>query len=276
MRLYPAFLVALICTTTFIYFFGTAEEVITPFQFLQNLTMFSTDFGGKYVDGSYWTLRLEVCFYALVFLMILVGASKHLERFFMMWPIIILVAQFTPLHSLLLLNCYFAYFAAGALFAMRRTRSGWLLNILLVLCYFESLYWSGILTHSFGINNKVMLLAITAFYVFFFLLNYPALLAMKLPAARLAGALTYPLYLIHQAIGYIVIRAFATPENKVAVTFATMAVVLVVAYVLHRIVEVNGTAFSKRVIHAVVIVPISLIENIFRSGKNHNTEKTPV
>jgi len=268
LRLYPAFLTALIITTIFLYFFGLANEVVNPLQFLQNLTMLPTDLGGKYVDGSYWTLRLEIFFYALIFIIILVGAAAHLERFFLIWPVIILVAQFTPLNAFPLLNCYFAYFAAGALFAMRRIKFTWVSNAMIVLCYFESLYWSSIFSHPFDTGKKVMLLAITGFYLFFVLMNKKNIFQMKLPGANLLGALTYPLYLLHQMIGYIIIRMFATPENKVSVTLGTMVAMVIAAYLLHITVEVKGKLFSKKIITYFISVPINYVENLIRfSGR---------
>jgi peptidoglycan/LPS O-acetylase OafA/YrhL len=236
--------------------------------------MVPTYFGGMNVDGSYWTLRLEICFYALIFVVILIGASAHLERFFLMWPLIILAAQFTSWGTATLLSCYAAYFAAGALFAMRLTTSNWLIKVLLLLCYFESLYWSSILTNPFDTGNKVMLVLITSFYMFFYFLNNPGLLRLRLPAARLVGALTYPLYLIHQAIGYVIIRTFATPANKVAVTLGTMGIMLLVAYLLHRVVEVNGKEISKRLINTFVTLPLAFIEAMIRPSGSRRDTKT--
>ena len=71
--------------------------------------------------------------------------------------------------------------------------------------------------------------------------------ALKLPGSRLLGALTYPLYLIHAHIGYMIINNFATEQNKVLVGFATLAVVLVMAYALHKIVEVKMAPFWRKV-----------------------------
>jgi len=265
LRLYPVFLVALIGTTLALNLYGTLSEAIRPLQFLQNLTMLPTYFGGAFVDGSYWTLRLEICFYALIFVIILIGASAHLERFFLMWPIIILISQITPFGMNALLSCYSAYFAAGALFAMRRSNNSWLIKILLVLCYFESLYWSSILSHPLDTGNKVMLVLISSFYIFFVFMNSYSILCMRLPGAQLVGAITYPLYLIHQAVGYLVIRTFATPSNKVAITLGTMGAMVLVAYLLHRIIEIKAKPVSKRLINVLVAVPIAFLEKIIRS-----------
>lgn len=268
LRLYPAFVAALLMTTCFVYLFGSDKEAISPLRFIQNLSMLATDLGGEYVDPSYWTLRLEILFYGMVCLIILVGAAAHLEHFFLIWPLFILVAQFTPLSTLPLLSCDFAYFAAGALFSMRRTKAGWAPVALIILCYLESLYGAGIFTDDFGTRNKVVLPILTLFYLFFALLNKPAILQMELPAARFVGALTYPVYLVHQVIGCIVIRNFQTDDNRVVLILTVMGSMLFFAYVLHRVVEINGRALAKHVIDRLLGAPISWAENTLQARGN--------
>nr|BFE72570.1 hypothetical protein GCM10020092_058710 [Actinoplanes digitatis] len=65
-----------------------------------------------------------------------------------------------------------------------------------------------------------------------------------------AGALTYPLYLLHQRIGYTVIRnvylAFRPPVWLLLI--ATAALMLVLAWAVHRLVEKPLGAYLRRVL----------------------------
>ncbi|NED93080.1 acyltransferase, partial [Streptomyces sp. SID11233] len=54
-----------------------------------------------------------------------------------------------------------------------------------------------------------------------------------------AGALTYPFYLVHEHLGWVVVRALHVSLGvPAAVTFpATIGVMLLLAWLLHRFVE---------------------------------------
>lgn len=65
----------------------------------------------------------------------------------------------------------------------------------------------------------------------------PAVRGLRLPGSATAGALTYPLYLLHAHIGYILLDRFATEENKWVMYTLVFAFVVALAYGLHRGVE---------------------------------------
>jgi peptidoglycan/LPS O-acetylase OafA/YrhL len=53
----------------------------------------------------------------------------------------------------------------------------------------------------------------------------------------LAGSLTYPLYLIHGQIGYVVFETFFNPAHRYALLTAVVAGALTAAYGVNRLVE---------------------------------------
>lgn len=72
-RLFPAYWVAMLVTTVVVNVWGTAELHVSGGQFLANLTMMPALFRQLAVDGVYWTLTIELTFYLLVLVVLLLG-----------------------------------------------------------------------------------------------------------------------------------------------------------------------------------------------------------
>jgi peptidoglycan/LPS O-acetylase OafA/YrhL len=53
----------------------------------------------------------------------------------------------------------------------------------------------------------------------------------------LFGAMTYPLYLIHQNIGYMIFNEFGESTNKYVLLLLTVSLMMVASYVIHRSIE---------------------------------------
>jgi peptidoglycan/LPS O-acetylase OafA/YrhL len=75
-RLYPAFWVC--CTITFIatLIIGGTHYHATVTQYLANMTMLSGFIGVESIEGAYWSLFIEMQFYAFVAI-VLVKFTKH-------------------------------------------------------------------------------------------------------------------------------------------------------------------------------------------------------
>lgn len=142
LRLYSAFLCGLFLTSAVVVLWGGGENTIYLSQFLFNLSMVPKWFDRNGVDGSYWTFALEIQFYALIFVLILCRVEKKIELFFMVWPVLILIAYFAGGKNWILLGGYFSYFSAGASFAMKRSKNSRIVDCLLLLCLFESIQFS--------------------------------------------------------------------------------------------------------------------------------------
>ncbi len=236
LRLYPAFWVALIVTTGFSLFLGGDRMSVDLPQFLANLTMVPKLLDQPLVDGVYWTLLYEVRFYFLVFLLILFRQGPRLEALMPAWAIIMFyltMAAPEMTSSAPYLGGYYIWFAAGAIIASIAD-SGWttykaigLIAAYLPISHFE-------LTLQTGLKTLV--------FVTLLVTLSPAVRRVRLPGSATAGALTFPLYLLHAHIGYMLLDRFATEENKWLVYSLVLAFVMALAYGLHRVVEKNPTS----------------------------------
>lgn len=200
-------------------------------QFLANLTIVPKLLDQPLVDGVYWTLLYEVQFYFLVFLLILFRQGGRLEALMPAWAMLMFYLTMAApelTSSAPYLGGYFIWFAGGAIIASI-VQSGWsaykvigLLAAYLPISHFE-------LTVETGLKTLI--------FVTLLVTLSPAVRGLRLPGSATAGALTYPLYLLHAHIGYILLDRFATEENKWVMYTLVFAFVVALAYALHRVVE---------------------------------------
>ena len=95
-RLYPEFWLGVILSASTFAVFPLGEgTVLTLPMVLANLTMVPQFLGYPYVDGVYWTLGVELKFYALLWLLSVAGQMRHIERWLFGW--------------LLVETCFFAF-----------------------------------------------------------------------------------------------------------------------------------------------------------------------
>lgn len=252
-RLFPAFWAALAFTSCVASFWGGAQMSISLSQVLANITMFPDFVGYGFVDGAYWTLQYEWKFYFLVMALLVLGARRQLPVVFVLWPVYIACAQLAGLDRLPYTDGYYSYFAAGALFALRQQQRDTSSLFALLLCAYLCLtFSSGVsvaLSAKKGVEfaGEIVGLIVGLFFLFFASLSLRSFANIKLPGAKLAGALTYPVYLVHAHFGYMVISRFANEDNKISIYFITFAAVLTVAYGIHVGVEKRLSVFWKRV-----------------------------
>jgi len=261
-RLYPAFWVAIIFTSFFAYFWGGDKMSVSPSQVIANFTMAAPLFNKGFVDGVYWTLILELQFYLMVFVLLLLGMKAKLQALFLVWPLIIAAALYLGKDHLPYLGGYFCYFSAGAVFAILKNKKSILPYISLVIIFSLCLEFATgkavSMTNSKGVlySECVIALVICAFFILFAVSNSKYGSNLKLFGSRLLGELTYPIYLIHAHFGYMFLSEFATEENKIYVYVLTVLIVIVSAFLINLIFEKKLALFWKLFFLEIVGKPI--------------------
>ena len=250
-RLYPVFLAAVLLTATVRTVWGGEGDDISLADLLLNLTMFAGIFEQQldleFVDGVYWSLMVELQFYFLMLLVLLVRQLNRLEPILIGWLLLTLVSDHiaTPgwLDTLLVLE-WSPNFIAGALFYRVYTHGTSLLRLTaLATCMYLSIdygIWHLDLTSStydeeFNIPTVVTLIA--GGYLLMALLVNNHLRWMRKSWLVWLGGLTYPLYLVHQNVGYALFRQlddWGTPAQLLA---TVTGVVLLVSLLMHLVLE---------------------------------------
>ncbi len=251
-RLYPAYWVSVLITSVVLALIGSEAMRVSLLQILANLTMLQGYLGYPNVDGVYWTLLVELKFYFLVFLLLMSPLKEYLERVFLVWPVIFLIAYWFQLSDVEFLGGHYYYFSAGALFAILSNKKSKALIGSLILNFFFCL--NKILDQGVTISKAqfidtepLILAAITvSFFLFFIWIEAGNGKKIKLPKAALLGALTYPIYLIHAHVGYALIDNLANESNKIVIYLVVITLIILISYLIHFIVEKKMECFWNK------------------------------
>ena len=256
-RLYPAFWVA--CTLTFIVilFFGPTPQSlawsenmhVTKMQYIVNMTMLQHFLGYSDIDGAYWTLATEINFYFLISLLISYKIFKDIYIFIIIWLFYtaatqLSVATNTPFHHLLIPE-YSSFFVAGMLFCILQNNLMplWkvygLLAASFVLCVRSA--WSEAQVHTKEFHQPhsatIVAIVIAFIFVFFWLIVKRKIDMNRFPWLNWLGAITYPLYLLHSNIGYILFQKMNSSVNKYLLLMSIIGLMLVVSFLVHLFIE---------------------------------------
>ncbi|GAA0280335.1 acyltransferase [Cryptosporangium japonicum] len=256
-RLYPAFWAACTLTALVVTVLPGDRHAVTFGQWAANLTMGSEAFGVTYVDGVYWTLLVELAFYGLVAVGTAFGlTANRVLAGAGIWLAISVGHHYAPMSAgwgRLFVPEWAPYFVAGVGFALLATdgpgtdlsrRQRWAALALTVLSCAWALRlgvsFAGSLTEKYDVEFSgvvVVSVLLATFAVFVLLVN-----GVSVPgAARVAflGALTYPLYLVHENIGYtlLTIGTARLGLNRWVVLAIVATVVAALSWALHHYVE---------------------------------------
>ncbi len=203
-RLYPVYWVSLLLTYATIHIFelsGRDQDLTT---LIANFFMIHEFFGFSHVDGVYWSLSIELAFYFWMLIIFSLGQAKHSERIFVVWVLsAILIEQeivnfYVPYRvELFLLLNYIELFALGICFYHYKFKSYSLRTHILFISCIIALYFS------YPIEIFIIFLSIISLF-FLIVLNRAKFLRNRV--LLYLGSISYALYLIHQNIGYVVIR----------------------------------------------------------------------
>ena len=246
-RLFPAYWVAMIVTTVVVNIWGNDALQVTFSQFLANLTMLPGLFGEAPIDGVYWTLTIELTFYLLILLLLLLGMSRILDMVFPAWAIgMVAVRLFAPgLLEYPYTGSYFPFFAAGAIIATIQRRGFSLYQVVGLLAAMASAFVFVLRdiapfnsVHAIELNPVVVVLLVTLLFAAVAASWIPRLASLRIPLSRPISDLTYPIYLLHAHIGYTVLSA--TTDWSLWIVYPAMFAGLIgSAWLLHWGVEVK-------------------------------------
>ncbi|MFF9494864.1 acyltransferase family protein [Streptomyces flaveolus] len=261
-RLLPAYWAAVILVTAVFALPVVVYEAVSPSDALVNLTMLQQPLGADRVLGVCWTLWVEIRFYALFALcVVLPGANRRRVLMFCAgWLLAAALAQAAhePLLELVLMPEYAPFFVGGVgLYLVHRDRRdahAWGLvaaGFLIGQHYAVRDLWNATDPNAFAHRTTFGIVLVVAF-------GFLAVAAVALGWLNranwrwltVAGALTYPFYLVHEHLGWVAIRFLHRGLHvPSAATFTlTVAGMLGLAWLLHRFVEKPLTPRLRKVL----------------------------
>lgn len=246
LRLYPLFWI--LCSITYLLTITIGQEHLPFYKYLLNLLIINNGQTANMIDGSYWTLTIEILFYIYIGLYSYIIGKKYIPYFLAGWLGYAYLSFYIPglseiLLSKILLVRYAPYFIFGASlsyileqyfkFGIIYTKHSQLvlsfknfkiyLSILLLpLSYIATHYFSYKLnllkqtqinmTNMFGVFNNETLTILNYIFLIFIITTLSSIYIRNtklIRALQYIGLATYPLYLIHQKIGYLFISQWS-------------------------------------------------------------------
>ncbi|MET9361845.1 acyltransferase [Streptomyces sp. NPDC006632] len=246
-RLFPAYWFAVLATAAVLTLTRGNGPRLSLSTVLTNLTMLQEPLGVDHVDGVYWTLFAEMRFYLLFAALAWWGLTYRRVLVFC-WAWVVASAIFWQYDDgpvrLLVMPDYSWYFIGGiAFYLIHRFGLNLLLAGLVLVSFGGALpalhsSWShvpGYVGHALPYWPTMIILAL--FFAVMALVATGGLSWITWRWLPYAGALTYPLYLLHEDIGRKIIQGLEPHLSPYAVLAFTIAVMLVASWLVHRAVE---------------------------------------
>lgn len=286
-RLYPAFWAAVLLTASLRAFWPSfsprsASDVAV------NLTMLNEPFDVPAVDGVYWTLWVELQFYILISLLVWRGISeKRILGFGTALPIVFTSAFLMDpsLGSRFTFLGWAPLFAAGMMlfllyrfgFSLPRL-SGLLANVLMsfILAFYHQTGSVNAIVSDGGVNPTVFSTLVVLVIALVGISTLPGRVQrVNWRFLGTLGALTYPVYLIHEYFGWATIQVVNEIMGRWITLGAALTLSLFLAMLLVRFVDRPLGRILRRVVTN-LLEQFSTIISPGSKGKTETTEPSRV
>jgi peptidoglycan/LPS O-acetylase OafA/YrhL len=254
-RLFPAYWAAvLLCS--FLFLIVAPGEFKDPSftQVAVNLTMLQEGLGVKNLDGAYWTLWVELVFYITVALFAMRSLTANRVLFFaFMWPLVgaMALAAKQEFLTAILIPRYAPFFALGMVVYLVFSEGS---TILRWLSIGFNLVLGGYMTVEHflptmervterDLSSKVVWALLVAGVLVLLVATVSPVSSWGFAWMSVAGALTYPLYLVHEYWGWWIIAGLGASIGPWATLAIAVGFVMMLAWLVYRFIEVP---FGKR------------------------------
>ncbi len=214
-------------------------------RFIPNLTMLQEGIGSERMEVVYWTLYAELHFYALITLLVWRGITYgRCVAFMASWLLLSVFAleSESGFAKVVLLWRYAPFFVAGMgfyliyrygpnLIVWLLIGAGWALG-----CYYDVRYNFPDFTVP-GRSEYVIPAVVTVIFGIMALVATHRLAWLRWRGFTVLGMLTYPLYLVHQTVSRTFVPRLLPYMSRWAVLAVLIAGSLLLAYLIHVLVE---------------------------------------
>jgi peptidoglycan/LPS O-acetylase OafA/YrhL len=256
-RLYPGFVACMSATFLVLFLAADPRFPVTSGQYAANLMIFSLALGQPFMDGVYWSIVLELIFYGWIALALMLGVFDRWRlELIAGWLAICVINQFWLRNELVGLVGVTEF---GALFC-----SGMLLHH--IVRFGRSLETLGLLAAAFLVSTACMVDMHT-----WMMRHYG--IAVSLPGLALAniaiyalmiaalfwrtkirtttfivalGGMTYPLYLLHPNVGYLLIEKLEPLTGRPAAIACAILLFVAASLAIWNFLEPPGRRFMTR------------------------------
>ncbi len=256
-RLYPVFWVSAIITSLFLLFGGhLIYSNMSWSRFFASMTMLPELFNADPLDGTYWTLLVEMKFYLFVFILLLFKKFKDIEPLAVVISLLLLLVPIFDKEAIM----WIPYFIAGIIFykiykeGLNYLRIFALCNTFIVALIF-TFRRIPYLSEGYGIpfSDITIALYILAFYVIFLLISLNKIIIPNNKYINILGLLTFPVYLLHHQIGRILFTYADIKNIPLYISFTFMLIfIFILSYVVHKVFERRGRVILDNTLDKII------------------------
>ncbi len=247
-RLYPTYWIAVILTTVVTYMTNSILKIDLVSTML-NFTMLQGFAGIPNVDGAYWTLRFELWFYVII-TFTLFFRKRNYTILSTVWIALILSQNIVfgvlgidniikSISTIFLMSDWASTFIIGmSLYAISKNRKAWLSYVNLILSF--------VIEYNLRPMNRFFFTVLITLFIYVLIEKKVKIKHDKI--LNFFAGISFPLYLIHQKIGYVIISYFEKiiGGGMYLGVVAAVCVSISLAYLIHRFVEIPIVHLLKK------------------------------
>lgn len=207
-RLFPAYWAAILISAAVVYSIGMRSQQLPWEDVVIDFTMIQEFLGAQHLDGSYWTLEVELFFYAQMLFWFVCGQLKRIHWIIGGWLVLAILYGISAkldrhfsysVRELLILR-HIPFFAIGILFYRIWTYPNELRRNVAMIA-------ASIVTIAIAYPPVFTIVALVCTAIFTLFVTHQLTWLRAAPFTFL-GTISYSLYLLHQAIGFSLIWRF--------------------------------------------------------------------
>lgn len=244
-RIFPAYWIAIILTAIVVNIYDLKGLHRSIDEILVNLTMLQGYIGIQHVDEVYWTLTYELLFYTFMYLIYRLKLIHKIDHILFLWLSLQLSSILIEYYygwfpwkiTYFMILGYIHLFAAGIFFLKIHEGEHSMYHYLL-LVYCLLIQWIK------GPTEESI--AVTIFGIIFIVFIGGWLKFIAIRPLIFLGSISYPLYLIHQNIGYVLINKLQTENVSTIISLLlTISIMIITATLINLYVEKPSMRYLK-------------------------------
>jgi len=251
-RLYPTYWFSIILTLLVITVFPVPTlGDYTLKQIILNFTMVHGYLKTDHIDQVYWSLGVEMIFYTLMGFIFYFRKIEIIEIISYIWLTICLLLllfniSFEKYFNQILIVKFAPLFISGIMFFKIKT-SKTTSNTYIILIYsFFLLVFKEFYKHDItNVDLQIVILLIIT-YIVFFIFSIYKIKILNNKILLFFGTISYPMYLLHNVIGYsIIYRVRGFYNNQFFYVSVTAIITITLAYLVTKYIEKPSNKYFK-------------------------------